>query len=128
MADRIRPALAQETACSVLRPPNTTATRILRCPCTHPPVLSGANPPATRTRQPPEPASHPSPPATRARLPRGPACHADPPATLICVPRGTRHRRHPPDPVERNSQAPACTPRPPPLWPPDAFHTPIPPS
>src|SRR5690242_6639131 len=37
MADRIRPALAHDTACSVLRPPNTTATRILGCP-THPPV------------------------------------------------------------------------------------------
>ena len=32
MADRTKPALAQETACSVLRPPNTTATRIFRCP------------------------------------------------------------------------------------------------
>src|SRR5690242_1137710 len=37
MADRIRPALAQDTACSVLRPPNTTATRIFSCP-TRPPV------------------------------------------------------------------------------------------
>src|SRR5690242_7378507 len=36
MADRIRPALAQDMACSVLRPPNTTATRIFSCP-TRPP-------------------------------------------------------------------------------------------
>jgi len=27
MAESTRPALAQDTACSVLRPPNTTATR-----------------------------------------------------------------------------------------------------
>src|SRR5579859_3221515 len=40
MADRIRPALAQDTACSVLRPPNTTATRIFPCP-TRPPVRRG---------------------------------------------------------------------------------------
>ncbi len=38
MAERISPALAHDTACSVLRPPNTTATRILRCPGTHLPT------------------------------------------------------------------------------------------
>src|ERR1700691_3266886 len=36
MADRTRPALAQETACSVLRPPNTTAIRIFRGPTPDP--------------------------------------------------------------------------------------------
>ena len=44
MADKIRPALAQDTACSLLRPPNTTATRILRCPCTRPPVGTNSEP------------------------------------------------------------------------------------
>src|SRR5580692_7126054 len=39
MAESTSPALAQDTACSALRPPNTTATRILRCPCTHPPKV-----------------------------------------------------------------------------------------
>src|ERR1700678_67878 len=31
MAPRKSPALAHDTACSALRPPNTTATRTLRC-------------------------------------------------------------------------------------------------
>src|SRR5271165_3647148 len=41
MAPSTRPALAHDTACSALRPPNTTATLILRCSLIRsPPLLS----------------------------------------------------------------------------------------
>src|SRR6516162_4260128 len=36
MAPSTSPALAHDTACSALRPPNTTATLILRCSPMHP--------------------------------------------------------------------------------------------
>src|SRR5438034_10861836 len=52
MADRIRPALAQDTACSVLRPPNTTATRILGCP-TRPPVRPASQSPQAEVQSEP---------------------------------------------------------------------------
>src|ERR1700751_4280741 len=57
MAPSTRPALAHDTACSALRPPNTTATLILRCSLIRsPPLLS----------QPPDGSACPA----SARLPR----------------------------------------------------------
>src|SRR6516225_9657608 len=57
MAESTRPALAQDTACSVLRPPNTTATRTF--PVTRPP--SPETSPETSPDEPTQkPASRPA--------------------------------------------------------------------